>query len=201
MTCGMTAAPEDLDTIWTDLWAGLSAAKSDRRAAWHTPVIGTADGDLRVMVLRHVDVATATLRFHTDVRSPKVALIGAQPAVSLLFYDASARLQLRCGGIGRVAVEGAEADAAWAASSAASRRCYLAPVAPSSAADAATSGLLAEFESRLPTLAESEAGRVNFAILTVALERIDWLHLAHDGHRRAGFLRSGDEWARGWRVP
>jgi pyridoxamine 5'-phosphate oxidase len=191
----------DLPAIEADLWARLERGRADRKSPWHTPVVSTADGDLRVMVLRHADRAASRLRFHTDARSPKVAAVTASPRISILLYDPAAKLQLRCSGRGEIAVAGAAADAAWAASSAASRRCYLAPAAPSSRAKTPTSGLPAAYEDRLPTLAESEAGRTHFATLTVTLDRIDWLYLAHDGHRRALFERAGDQWAAGWLVP
>lgn len=192
----------NLDAIAADLWSRLAGAAARRSSPWHTPVVGTADGDLRVMVLRDVNPAAGTLRFHTDVRSPKVAAVTASHRAAVLFYDPGAKLQLRCSGTAAIARKGAVADAAWAASSPASRRCYLAPVAPSLRADTPTSGLPGEFEGRLPTLGESEAGRDNFATLVITLDRIDWLYLAHDGHRRAQFERADDgHWAAGWLVP
>lgn len=196
----MTLA-DNLDAIAADLWARLADAAASGRSAWHTPVVGTADGDLRVMVLRHTDPAAASLRFHTDARSPKAALIGGGGPVSVLFYDAATKLQLRCAGIGKAVSTGAPADAAWAASAASSRRCYLAQLAPGTISETPTSGLPAAAEGRVTTLAESEAGRANFAVITIALTRIDWLHLAHNGHRRALFERSGDGWAGRWVVP
>ncbi len=196
----MTLA-DNLDAIAADLWARLAEAAASGRSAWHTPAVGTADGDVRIMVLRHADPAAASLRFHTDARSPKAALIGGGAPVSVLFYDAAAKLQLRCAGIGKAVSTGAPADAAWAASAASSRRCYLAELAPGTISETPTSGLPAAAEGRVPTLAESEAGRANFAVITVALTRIDWLHLAHNGHRRALFERSGDGWAGRWVVP
>ena len=196
----MTLA-DSLDDITADLWARLADAAASGRSAWHTPAVGTADGDVRIMVLRHTDPAAASLRFHTDARSPKAVLIGGGAPVSVLFYDAAAKLQLRCAGIGKAVSTGAPADAAWAASAASSRRCYLAELAPGTISETPTSGLPAAAEGRVPTLAESEAGRANFAVITVALTRIDWLHLAHNGHRRALFERSGDGWAGRWVVP
>lgn len=192
---------DDLAAIESDLWARLARGKADRKSPWHTPVVGTADGELRVMVLRHVDRSTATLRFHTDARSPKVGAVAVNPRVSVLFYDPGAKLQLRCSGSGQIATADAATDAAWAGSAATSRRCYLAPIAPSSPADVPTSGLPEEFEQRFPTLAESEAGRDHFATLTVTLDRVDWLYLAHDGHRRALFTRTGVQWQADWLVP
>ncbi len=192
---------DDLAAIEAELWARLGRGKADRKSPWHTPVVGTADGDMRVMVLRHVDRAAARLRFHTDARSPKVAMVAAAPRTGVLFYDPAAKLQLRCSGIGVIGQDDAATDAAWAASPATSRRCYLAHAAPSSRADAPTSGLPADYEGRFPSLAESEAGRGNFATLTVTLDRIDWLYLAHDGHRRARFDREADAWTAGWLAP
>ena len=192
---------DNLDDITADLWVRLADAAASGKSAWHTPAVGTADGDLRVMVLRHADPAAASLRFHTDARSPKAALIGGGGPVSLLFYDAAAKLQLRCTGIGQVSSIGAAADAAWAASAPSSRRCYLAEAAPGTISAAPTSGLPAAAEGRVPTLAESEAGRANFAVIIVELTRIDWLHLAHNGHRRALFERDGYGWPGRWVVP
>jgi len=201
MTGGLSIPRDDLDAIATDLWARLVRGKADRKSPWHTPVVGTADGALRVMVLRHVDAVAGALRFHTDARAPKATAVGASARVNILFYDAGAKLQLRCSGVGRIAADGGMADAAWAASAPSSRRCYLAPTAPSSRTDAPTSGLPADYDARLPTMAESEAGRGNFAALTIMLDRIDWLYLAHDGHRRALFERQSDQWAGCWLVP
>jgi pyridoxamine 5'-phosphate oxidase len=201
MSGGPGVPRDDLPAIAADLWARLVRGKADRKSPWHTPVVGTADGEMRIMVLRHVEAAAGALRFHTDARSPKVAQIGAGERVHILFYDPGAKLQLRCSGMGVIATDGPLADAAWAASPATSRRCYLAPIAPSSPAGVPTTGLPSDYESRVPTLAESEAGRGNFAALTVTLDRIDWLYLAHDGHRRALFDRSGDQWSAGWIIP
>jgi pyridoxamine 5'-phosphate oxidase len=201
MSGGPGIPHDDLSAIAADLWARLGRGKADRKSPFHTPVVGTADGDLRVMVLRHVDMASGSLRFHTDARSPKATAIGTNARVHILFYDPGAKLQLRCSGMGAIEASGPVADAAWSASPATSRRCYLAPVAPSTPAAAATSGLPADYEGRFPTLVESEAGRINFAALVVTLDRIDWLYLAHDGHRRALFTRADGQWAAGWLNP
>ena len=191
----------ELAAIAADIWARLGASAERGRLAWHTPVVGTADGALRVMVLRHVDPVAATLHFHTDARAPKVAVIEADARVALLFYDPEAKLQLRCTGRGAIAAAGALADAAWTASPASSRRCYLAQAAPGSRTAGPSSGLPHTVEGRVPTLAETEPGRAHFAVLTVTLDSIDWLYLAHDGHRRALFERRDDGWTMGWRIP
>ncbi|NNC47984.1 MAG: flavin-binding protein [Sphingomonas sp.] len=160
----------------------------------HVPVVGTADGDMRIMVLRDYDPETRTLRFHTDARSPKVATIEADPAMGVLFYDKAAKVQIRCRGRGRIERTGAIADAAWAAGTNFAKRCYLAPQAPSSASEEPTSNLPSEYENAEPDDAAVKAGRENFSVLLIELERIDWLHLAHSGHRRAVFDGDAGHW-------
>jgi hypothetical protein len=60
--------------------------------------------------------------------------------------------------------------------------------------------LPAELQQRLPSAAESELIRPRFARVEVRLDRIDWLHLGHRGHRRACFERSNG-WAGCWLQP
>lgn len=119
----------------------LEQGARDRRSPLHTPVVGTADGDLRIMVLRDFSAGEWTMRFHTDARSPKVRTLGEGGRVTVLGYDPSAKLQLRLYGSGRTEHTGPLVDAAWQASSEYARRCYLAEASPGSPMPAAGSGL------------------------------------------------------------
>lgn len=192
---------ETLEDIQEDIKRRLIRAGKDRRSAMHTPVVGTADAYVRVMVLREFSSADWSLRFHTDARSPKCAAVGEGGAVGVLFYDPGAKLQIRARGIGRVVTQGAKVDAAWAASSEYARRCYLAVDAPGSAVEHATSGLPEEVEGVRPDAEMLLPARENFALLMVELQALDWLYLAHDGHRRAMFRRDGEEWQGGFAIP
>lgn len=170
----------------------LEQGARDRRSPLHTPVVGTADGDLRIMVLRDFSAGEWTMRFHTDARSPKVRTLGEGGRVTVLGYDPSAKLQLRLYGSGRTEHTGPLVDAAWQASSEYARRCYLAEASPGSPMPAAGSGLPAWAEGIRPDEAQLVPARDNFAIVLVHIEAIDWLHLAHDGHRRARFTVGAD---------
>jgi len=154
--------------------------------------------EVRIMVLRAVDRHSASLRFHTDARSDKCRQRG--PA-SILAYDADARIQIRVTGTISVQASGAVADAAWAEASQSSRRCYLAEPGPGTAIDGPASGLRPDLETRIPTRAESEAGRANFAVMLFTAKHIDWLHLAATGHRRAAFACLNGEWRGHWVIP
>lgn len=187
-----------LDTAWRLLVRG----GADRRSPLHTPVVASiADGapDARVMVLRNADRAAASLRFHTDARSPKCAALDGAP-VSVLAYHPGEAVQLRVGGTARIVRDGAMVDAIWAQSTPFARRCYLVEAAPGAPLPGPGSGLPGWVEGHKPTEADLLPARANFAILSIDVTRIDWLHLAQAGHRRALFSVTNG-WQGEWRVP
>ena len=192
-----------LDDVLADAARRLREAAKGRKHAMHTPVVGTADGDLRMMVLREATADLARLRFHTDLRSPKAALIGEGAAISVLAYDPDARVQLRMRGVGRIEHAGPVADAAWERTSATSRRCYLAETGPGGALVAAGSAIPEALARRSPALEETHAGRANFAVLLVEVRSLDWLRLDHHGGIRAMFTRAdaAAPWQGGWIAP
>jgi pyridoxamine 5'-phosphate oxidase len=202
------AAPRfysDLDAALKEAWRQLERGVTNRNAPFHTPVVATLDADgapdARVMVLRQVDPIRRTLRFHSDARSPKAVNLAASKPASVLAYDPRRKLQLRLQGQASFASKGPLANAAWAASSLSSRRCYLSSEAPGVAVATPTSGLPDGMEERSPTLEESQAGRANFGVLVVDVEAIDWLYLAHQGHRRARFSWDSGQLAATWLMP
>ena len=184
---------ETLNEVRADIAERLAAAASDRRSPMHTPVVATADADARVMVLRAFDPASWTLRFHTDLRSPKVAAIEADRRIAVVAYDRDARVQLRLRGAARIEQAGVAVDAAWAESTNFARRCYLG-AGPGAASEGPTSGLPEQFEGVEPGDAELLPARGNFALLLVEVAEIDWFSLAHTGHRRALVTRDGGQW-------
>ena len=192
-----------LDGVLADMAASLGQAAKDRHSAMHMPVVGTADGDLRIMVLRACDPGFAALRFHTDARSPKAGKIGSGAPVSLLAYDPAAKIQIRARGTGRIETHGAVADAAWSQANAFARRCYLAESGPGTPVARPVSGLPGEVEGIRPSEEQLVPARENFAVLLVTLTSLDWLYLAHNGHRRAKFSRGDADqpWQGTWVIP
>jgi len=196
---------EDLEKAYRAIWQALENGASDRRSPFHTPTLlsNGLDGwpKARTVVLRNVDKALATLRCHTDQRSPKVAELMADGRSGLLAYDPNAKVQIRLEGTGRVEVNGAIADAAWSSSTLWARRCYAAPFDPGAETDIPHGNLPENLTDRQPTEKEAEAGRGNFAVIVLAIDRIDWLYLASSGHHRGRYLRSGDTWSKSWVAP
>lgn len=196
------AAPDTLDGVWDDAWSRLETAVHRRQHPYRTCVVATAgdDGvDARTVVLRGADRVTGTLRFHTDRRSAKLAHLLQDRRIALVFYGDG--VQVRARGIATVHAADEGADAAWAATPAMSRRCYLTSAAPGTPSDAPTSGLPAELSMLRPPLDLTAAGRDAFGVVAVRVQSLDWLHLAARGQRRAGFSREGDRWMSTWMIP
>ncbi|MEO0512748.1 MAG: pyridoxamine 5'-phosphate oxidase family protein [Planctomycetota bacterium] len=180
----ITDLAEFLDLAWTHLVRGVK----DRKHGFHQPVLATVqDGKprARTVVLRKVDREQGLILCHTDRRSGK---IGQSPGgVEWCFYDRKSRLQVRAAAAAEVLTEGPVFEERWNASRLASRRCYLAPHVPGSEVAEAHPNLPDHLRDRDPTQEESEAGRDNFAVFLTRVERLDVLHLAHDGHSRAAW--------------
>ncbi|MEM9083930.1 MAG: pyridoxamine 5'-phosphate oxidase family protein [Planctomycetota bacterium] len=188
---------ESLQNVLESCWAMLEAGVRDRRTPFHLPTLCTVAPDTspstRVVVLREANPESRVLRCHTDKRSSKVEHIQANDRVAWLFYDPSAMTQIRLNGRAKVHAQDEIAKAAWESSQLTSRRCYLAPAAPGSAADAPSPNLPEEFRSGVPSEDESAPGFENFAVIRTIADEIDWLHLGSRGHRRAKFAWGSGE--------
>ncbi len=194
-------AASTLPDILRDCFERLARGKADRRSPFHTPTMATIGLDgrprQRVVVLRGVDPAARTLRFHTDRRSDKAAELARDPRVALTGYDPGAKIQIRVEGTAALHTDDAVADAAWEGSRMASRACYATAPAPGTPLGAPEAFSLPE------TDADILAGRAHFCAVVVAVARIEWLYLKFDGHRRARFEwpRAGGEPVMDWLVP
>ncbi len=191
---------ETLLDVRRDVSERLSEAARDRKSAMHVPTVITSDVDARVMVLRAFDGDAWTLRFHTDTRAPKVAVIENDPRMGVLLYDKAAKVQLRLRGIGTILREDPVTDAAWESSDNFARRCYLGQ-GPGALSDNATTGLPPEFEGPEPSDEDLIPARPNFAVLRIEVTSVDWLYLAYTGHMRAQFERAGGDWVSRWVSP
>lgn len=193
-----------LDAAETMAWDMLEQGAKSAKQAFHTPVLATVTADgaprARTIVMREADRTARTLRGNTDQRAPKAKQLANDSRVQLLFYDASAKVQIRVTAKADLMTGGAARDEAWAASAPGSKVCYLAQGAPGTQQGDPTSGLpdFADLGQRV-ALDKLEAGLDNFAIIRFTVEALDWLYLDSKGHRRAQFdYVSG---ARSWVIP
>ncbi|MEM1099085.1 MAG: hypothetical protein AAGH92_09880, partial [Planctomycetota bacterium] len=208
----MTDVSDDvsLQDVLANAWTELHHATTTAKHGFHLPTLCTtpigfdpnrAAPEARVVVLRSADAPDADERLrgsvaaHTDTRSPKAEQLRQHPYAAWVFYDGPRRLQLRIAGPTELLTfEGADeqrsvVEERWNASTLSSRRCYLAPSAPGSEAQAASPNLPIAFRDKVPKHeAETEPGKANFAVIRTRVAALDVLHLHHAGHRRASFI-------------
>ena len=155
------------------------------------------------MILRDASRDTRTLRFHTDLRSIKAAQVRNNGATSVLFYDMSAKLQIRMSGQTQLLPIGDVADAAWSNSTPFARRCYMAEAAPGLPIAGPSSGLPEWIQGKKPDEAQLADYRPNFATMLVEIQSVEWLYLANAGHRRAcwQWQDAQKSWQGTWLVP
>lgn len=194
-----------LDAVKREAFALLSRGVSDRRSAFHTPVLVTHGLDglpaARTVVLRGFDPNLRTISVHCDYRSGKVREIMNNDRSAAVFYDVRKKIQIRITGHCQIHHQDDVATHAWRKLTAFSRRSYLAQ-SPGSVTEKPSSGLPTELEKPAPALGDSETGFSNFSIIRFRLLALEWLYLSARGHRRAKF-----EWPDGraenafWLVP
>ena len=182
----MNLSPPDLATVdaaaaWTWLAGELVAATGSARHAFHLLTVATvaADGrpDARTVVLRHMDPAACVIRFHSDIRSPKVRAIQRDPRVALHWYDPVIRVQVRIDAQATIHHNDELASAAWNAAAPMSRACYTASAAPGAPLDAFPTPPAAP-------AAGDDAGRGQFAVVSCRFDSVDLLALHAAGHQQ-----------------
>ncbi|MGL4440774.1 MAG: pyridoxamine 5'-phosphate oxidase family protein [Bosea sp. (in: a-proteobacteria)] len=180
----------DLAETRVQAWALLARGVADRRSPFHAPTVASLGLDgrprARVVIMRACDVTKATLRFNTDRRTEKFAELSRDPRISLTGYDAGSKIQVRAEGVASLHTDDAVADTAWEASRQFSRICYGTVPAPGTLlGDGGGFSLPSED-------AEIAAGRANFSTVVIKVRTLEWLYLAHAGHRRARFDVGGE---------
>ena len=185
-----------LDEVRADAFRRLARGASHRRSPFRAPVLATVDGQglpgVRTVVLRGFDPAARVLTLHSDVRTAKIEEIRAEPHVVLHGWDGRGQVQVRVWGRASLRLgEAARAD--WGRLHPGSRATYATAPTPGTPLDDPASA----DQQRLPG---SEAF-LNFAVIEVVMNSLDWLHLARGGHRRARFTWLGGTETASWLVP
>lgn len=185
---------QDFETIEASIWSELKLAVTQPGHDWRLPVFGTGSGtdtgtdsawDIRTVVLRDVDRTALTLICHSDVRAGKVAAVRSADMVRWLFYDRLHHIQIKVTATATVHTADAIADTQWNQTPVSSRKAYLAPRAPGTAAEGPDFNLPPEFCESLPTEQQVQAGRNNFAVISTHVQSIEWLNLQRTGNLRA----------------
>jgi hypothetical protein len=186
---------DDLAAVLAQAWRLLQRGATDPASALHLPVLASLRPDgapaARTVVLRAVDAASRSLRIHTDRRSAKCAEIDRDPRVALHFYDPKTLVQLRLDCGATLHCDDALAERAWAENPVATQALYCVGPGPGVPLDAPDGYDAAAVRD----------GRGNFAAIVARVDRLDWLYLAPQGHRRARFAWPDGRLQSTWLVP
>jgi hypothetical protein len=184
----MLARLATLEEIEAAVWQELRRATLDRHHEWRTLVLATVDcddagiasPDARTVVLREADINAKELVVYSDSRAAKARQLSTQPVAALVLWSKRLGWQLRCRAHCVVQVDGLSVSSRWQRIRLSpSSQDYLSALPPGTPLDAAP-----------PALQERES----FAALTARIDRIDWLELHREGHRRAVFGEPGAYW-------
>jgi hypothetical protein len=181
----------ELTTLRQDILLELRTSVRRRKSPWRTPVISTVDqsgrAKSRLAVLRKA--TNQNLELHTDVRSDKWRELAQDPRITWTFWDRGRQIQLRVEGIATLHTQDSRALDTWQALSNGARRTYCVAPAPGTPVSA-------------PNQYSYDAAGVDvFGVISSTIDRMDWLHLGREGHRRAVFIRDAEEWLDSFVVP
>ena len=186
-----------LDALVDDVWARIAGGLNGQWPPWGLPMLATQSRDgprARVLALRAVQPEARTFVFHCDARSEKVREIDADARVSVIFWDPADGIEARF--VGRAVVHRQEdvTHDAWQAVSRLRRLASRTAKAPGAKLDAA---------ARLDALPQASYtdGYENFAVIHVAVDRLDWLWVGADDLRRASFVWKSSRWVGAWTAP
>jgi hypothetical protein len=194
----------NLDVIFNEIWDFLSDGAEISKSDFHLAALCTLSDikpRVRTVVLRRVVKEDYTLIIHTDRRSAKFEEIKLNPNVSILFYSKENKVQIRLEGIASLHTEDVLAKEQWKSSKLQSRKCYLSELSPGTKVKESHCGASEIFDSHTPSEEESIAGQKNFCVISIKIDKIDWLYLRSKGHLRCMFIIDKDNIKKQWLAP
>jgi len=174
-------------------WSMLHEGATNRKAAMHQAVIGTAVGPIahmRTVVLRKVDAEERKVYLHTDVRSKKMEDLKQSKHLSWLVYDQSQRTQIRLSGAVIIHHMDEFCATHWSNTGHHSRRYYMLDRLVDELPEAST-GLNEALTAFDYTLEESEVGFQHFVVVETCIDWMEWYYTHSKGNRRARFNYKG----------
>ncbi len=175
--------------LWDKLWSTLGRGVADAKHPARLPSFATvsADGwpEVRTVVLRSSDKATARVTVHTDLYSDKIKSLQSAPRCAIMIWDRKQALQLRLQAEVTIA-SGAATRSLWDRIPDHAQQSYGVTPPPGT-----------PIKEALDYVKDPDPD--TFAVLTCELTHIDVVHLGDD-HRRVSFSRER-AWRGQWLSP
>lgn len=179
----------DLSAFLAEAWQHLRRGAADGRHPARYPTFATVSPDglpeARTVALRAAVPMEALVEVHTDIATPKVIALQANPRAALHIWVPKSDLQIRLTTTVDI-LTGPDVQDAWEAVPPPSRVSYGTAPDPGTPIDAVYAY-------------EKPAVRERFAVLRCTVDHIDLVHLGKR-HRRAAFTRDGG-FAGTWLAP
>ena len=169
--------------IYENIWKCLDKGVNDRFSDYHTFSLATAlknIAEIRTVVLRGYDRKNQSIIFHTNNLTSKISEIKNNPNVGALFYDKKEKIQIRCNGDAVINNMDEYCKERWNKMSAQSQECYYQNISP---------GENIEYPEIVKNKLENKLSE-NFTVITININKIDWLYLSSKGHTRVKFLKN-----------
>ena len=179
--------------IYENIWKCLDKGVNDRFSDYHTFSLATAPKNIvevRTVVLRGYDRKNQSIIFHTNNLTSKISEIKNNSNVGALFYDKKEKIQIRCNGDAVINNMDEYCKERWNKMSAQSQECYYQNISP---------GENIEYPEIVKNKLENKLSE-NFTVITININKIDWLYLSSKGHTRVKFLKNNG-FAGQWIAP
>jgi len=187
------------DATLLNIWSQLEEAAS-RRSPFNFMQLATIAPSgaprLRTVVIRDFRRDECAIAFTADARSSKIEDIRNDPRVAVTALDAVGGMQLRLEGRADLVTDASRRIDAWRKLKARSHVLFRSSVAPGSKLQSPM-----EAWQSTPSEQASHEPSEHFALLLVHIERMDWLEVLSEPHRRCQFQRSGSQWTGTWIAP
>ena len=180
---------ETLENVRENISNNLSEGVKNRRSDFRTFTLCTS-GEFpagRTVVLRGYDSVNGVITLHTNYHAEKINDLNMNPNVCCVFYSKGMKIQIRCFGRAVINHKNDRSSQAWAKMSDMSKECYFQLPNPGERIERYD-----DFSKKIID-ENSEA----FSVIDVDIEKIDWLYLKREGHRRANIFvneSSKDTW-------
>jgi pyridoxamine 5'-phosphate oxidase len=187
----MVDYPEFYNSIeksWEHISHTLPNAYKNRNNPFRTMNVAYVDNNIpfcRTVVLRECASDMSCLQFHTDYRSPKIKILQKNPNIAVHLYSAKDKMQLSINGVANIHYRDSITQDAWHKTQFLSRKCYLTPHVPSDLSNTP----LDYIDHNQKSLFDTEQGYYNFAVIRIAVQKIDFLYLHIHNNQRIIFSK------------
>ena len=189
----ITENHNNTNEIYENIWKCLDKGVNDRLSDYHTFSLATSPKNIvevRTVVLRGYDRKNQSIIFHTNNLTNKIGEIQNNPSVGALFYDRKEKVQIRLNGDAVISNMDQYCKERWDKMSSQSQECYYQNISP---------GKNIESPGIVKNKLENKLSE-NFTVITININKIDWLYLSSAGHTRVKFLKN-DGFTGQWIAP